>query len=105
MNALLRIAALAVLGAALTGCGSKDTSEPPAELVDFDATITVDKVWSSKVGGKSERLRLGLRPASDGARIFAGAYDGQVASFDAATGDKVWTVKTELPLTAGPGFG
>ena len=106
MNAALRIAALAVLSAALMGCGrSKDTSEPPAELTEFDATIQIDKVWSGKVGGKSERLRLGLRPATDGARIFAGAYDGQVASFDAVTGDKVWAVKTELPLTAGPGFG
>ena len=47
---------------------------------------TCDKLWSGKVGGESERLRLGLRPATDGARIYAGAYDGQVASFDAETG-------------------
>ena len=66
---------------------------------------TSSKVWSGKVGGKSERLRLGLRPATDGARIFAGAYDGQVAAFDAESGDKVWSVKTGLALTAGPGFG
>jgi outer membrane protein assembly factor BamB len=96
------LAALVVLG----GCaGSKDTAEPPAELTEFDATIDVERVWSGKVGGKSERLRLGLRPATDGARVFAGAYDGQVVSFDAVTGDKVWSVKTDLPLTAGPGFG
>ena len=107
MIALRRIATVAVLAALLSGCGgrSKDTSEPPAELVDFDSTIEVDKVWSTKVGGKSERLRLGLRPATDGARIFAGAYDGKVASYDAATGDRIWAIKTELKLTAGPGFG
>jgi len=46
-----------------------------------------------------------LRPVSDGARIFAGAHDGQVASFDAQTGQKLWSVKTRLPLAAGPGFG
>jgi outer membrane protein assembly factor BamB len=50
-------------------------------------------------------LRLGLRPATDGARIYAGSYDGQVVSFDAENGDKLWSVKTGLPLTAGPGFG
>ena len=106
MMAALRIAALVAFAIALAGCGrSKDTSEPPAKLTEFDATIDVEKVWSSKVGGKSERLRLGLRPATDGARIFAGAYDGQVASFDAASGDKAWSVKTGLALTAGPGFG
>ena len=109
MKASLRIAALcalATLAVALCGCGGgKDKGEPPAKLTEFQPTIRIDKVWSSKVGGKSERLRLGLRPATDGARIYAGAYDGQVATFDAVTGDKVWSVKTGLPLTAGPGFG
>ena len=106
MIALIRIGAAVALAVALVGCaGRKDKSEPPAELTEFQPTIDIDKVWSHKVGGKSERLRLGLRPATDGARIFAGAYDGQVGSFDAEKGDKVWSVKTNLPLTAGPGFG
>jgi outer membrane protein assembly factor BamB len=101
-----RIVACAALALLIAGCGrSKDTAEPPAELVEFDATIDVERVWRGKVGGSSERLRLGLRPATDGARIFAGAYDGQVAAFDAASGAKVWSVETELSLTAGPGFG
>jgi outer membrane protein assembly factor BamB len=101
-----RIVACAALALLIAGCGrSKDTAEPPAELVEFDATIDVERVWRGKVGGSSERLRLGLRPATDGARIFAGAYDGQVAAFDAVSGAKVWSVKTELSLTAGPGFG
>jgi outer membrane protein assembly factor BamB len=104
-----RIAALLALTLAITlgGCAgrSKDTSEPPAELTSFEATLDVQRVWSTKVGGKSERLRLGLRPATDGARIYAGAYDGQVSSFDVASGDRVWTVETDLRLTAGPGYG
>jgi outer membrane protein assembly factor BamB len=105
MSAPARLVALVAL-VALVGCGrSKDTSEPPAELVELEPTIEIDTLWSNKVGGKSERLRLGLRPTTDGARIFAGAYDGQVASFDAESGDEAWSVKTELPLTAGPGFG
>src|SRR5688572_27039298 len=106
MSAPVRLVALVALAVALVGCGrSKDTSEPPAELTEFEPTIAIDEVWSNKVGGKSERLRLGLRPATDGARIFAGAYDGQVAAFDAVSGAKVWSVETDLPLTAGPGFG
>jgi outer membrane protein assembly factor BamB len=92
---------------ALGGCAgrSKDGSEPPAELTEFTATLDVEKLWSDKIGGKSERLRLGLRPATDGARIFAGAYDGQAAAFDAATGEEIWSVDTNVPLTAGPGYG
>jgi outer membrane protein assembly factor BamB len=104
--ALRRIAFAVALLAVLYGCsGSKDASEPPAKLTPFEATLDVRKIWSNKVGGASERLRLGLRPATDGARVYAGAYDGQAASYDAETGRKQWSVKTDLPLTAGPGFG
>lgn len=99
---LVRTAAVLLLAC---GCGRNDTTEPPAELQAFEATLDVERVWSGKVGGASERLRLGLRPATDGARIYAGAYDGQVASFDAEGGRKLWSVKTRLSLTAGPGFG
>lgn len=97
--------ALLLLATVMIGCASKDTTEPPADLVVFDHTLDVRKLWSSKVGGGSERLRLGLRPATDGARIYAGAHDGQVAAFDAQTGRKIWSVKTKLPLAAGPGYG
>lgn len=107
MTARNRLVALTLLAVTLAGCAgrSKDTSEPPAELQSFEASLDVRRVWSSKVGGASERLRLGLRPATDGARVFAGAYDGQIAAFDAETGRKAWAIKTRLPLTAGPGFG
>jgi outer membrane protein assembly factor BamB len=73
--------------------------------VSFEQTLDVRKIWSASVGGATERLRLGLRPASDGARIFAGSYEGEVTAFDALTGRKVWSVKTELPLSAGPAYG
>lgn len=98
------LAALAVVTLVL-GCSSKkDKAEPPAKLVDFKQTLDVREIWSHKVGGGYERLRLGLRPASDGARIFAGSVDGRVASYDAVTGKEIWGVKTKLPLSAGPGY-
>ena len=52
----------------MAGCaGTEEAIEPPAELVSFESTLRVDKVWSAKVGGGTERLRLGLAPATDGA--------------------------------------
>ena len=98
------LVAIAMQLAACAGSG-KDTVEPPAELTDIEQTLRVRKLWSSKVGGSAERLRLGLRPASDGARIYAGSHEGQAAAFDAETGRKLWSVKTELPLAAGPAAG
>jgi outer membrane protein assembly factor BamB len=92
-----------------SGCGvfggGKDAVEPPAQLLPFESTLRVRRLWSGKVGGGTERLRLGLTPATDGARIFAGAHDGKVAAFDAETGRKLWSRDTRLPLAAGPGFG
>jgi outer membrane protein assembly factor BamB len=96
---------LPLLGACAGGGGRKDKAEPPAKLTDIEQTLDVHKLWSSKVGGGSERLRLGLRPASDGARIYAGSHDGRVVAFDAEKGGKVWSVKTDLALAAGPAFG
>jgi outer membrane protein assembly factor BamB len=91
--------------AGCAGGGRKDKTEPPAELVKFDPTLDVRKVWSGKVGGATERLRLGLRPTTDGARIYAGSHKGEVTAFDAVTGRKLWSTKTELPLSAGPAYG
>ncbi len=99
------LCASAALLPALAACGHKSKGEPPAPLTSFDQTLKVRKLWSDKVGGKTERLRLGLKPGTDGAHIFAGAHDGQVAAFDAMTGRKQWSVKTGLPLSAGPAFG
>lgn len=98
--------AWALIAALLVACSGngKDTSEPPAELQKFEPSLKVDRLWSANVGGASERLRLGLRPSTDGANIYAATHDGKVAALDAATGSRVWRVDTDLPLSAGPGY-
>ncbi len=92
-------------GCAMFGGGDDDPIESPAELVEFEPTLEVRKIWSARVGGDSERLRLGLAPSTDGARIYAGSYDGRVAAYDAREGDRLWAVETGLALAAGPGYG
>ncbi len=91
----------------LTGCfgGGDDIIEPPAELIPFEADIDVQRVWSTKIGGATERLRLGLKPASDGANIYVGSYDGRVEALNAETGRSQWSTRIEANLTAGPAFG
>lgn len=98
----------ALLAATLSGgcgMGKDDTIEPPAELVELRNELDVERLWSSKVGGKSENLRLGLEPATDGANIFAGSYDGRIEALNADTGRMVWADRTDLALSAGPGYG
>ena len=99
------LATLTLVAFALGCSGKKEKAEPPAKLVDFKATLDVRSAWRQKVGGGSTRLRLGLRPASDGARVYAGSVDGHVKAWDAVTGKPIWQIKTGLPLAAGPGYG
>ena len=96
---------LALVAGGLGACGGKDTIEPPADLVNFDPTLESREVWSVQLGGGSERLRLGLAPATDGTRIFAGSHDGTAAAFGLEDGDLLWSVDSELRLAAGPGVG
>jgi outer membrane protein assembly factor BamB len=100
-RALLVLAAATVLAA----CSKEKDVDLPAELVDFEPTLRVQRVWSTSMGGAEPTLRLGLGIASDGERVFAAGRGGDVAAFVAATGKAAWRVKTKAPLSGGPGYG
>lgn len=86
--------------------GDKDDEElEPKELVRFNQTLKVKRLWSAKVGGDAAFLRVALRPVGDGARIYAAGYGGVVAAFDPASGREIWRKKLETQLSAGPGVG
>ncbi|MEX2122354.1 MAG: outer membrane protein assembly factor BamB [Woeseia sp.] len=102
-----RLTATLALAALLSGCGilggDKDDELQPQELVDFKQTLPVDRVWTAKLGGDSELLRIALSPAGDGERIYAGSRDGNVIAFDPETGKRLWRTELEVLLAAGPG--
>jgi outer membrane protein assembly factor BamB len=92
----------------VAGCGlfaDKDEELEPKELVAIKESVKVRKVWSAKVGGGSEALRLALRPTGDGNRIYAASHDGRVSAFDAETGKLAWRTELDVEITAGPGAG
>ena len=108
MKTLLRLAAPIAATLLLSSCGlfgDKDEELEPKELVDFEQTLRIKRVWSAGVGGKSEFLRVALRPASDGNRIYTASFDGIVSAFDAASGKQAWRTKLKVELSAGPGVG
>ena len=108
MKKAVRIIGLIAAGSLLASCGlfgDEEEELEPMELVDIDQVLKVKKIWSSKVGGKSEFLRVALRPASDGSRIYAASYDGNVTAYDPESGSQVWRTELDIELTAGPGVG
>lgn len=110
MNRSLQIAALLIFALVLSACswfGGKDDDEElePLELVDIETTLNVTKLWSAKLGDDAEFLRVNLRPAGDGNRIYAASRDGNVIAFDPLSGKKIWTLELDTELSAGPGVG
>jgi outer membrane protein assembly factor BamB len=97
---------LSCAGALLLGACDKDKDpDPPAQLVEFEASVKIDKVWGAGIDGDSESLRLGLRPIVDADRLYAASHDGDVYSFNLKTGKNNWKVQTKLRLSGGPGLG
>jgi len=105
---LIRIASLIVATMLVASCGifgDKEEELKPMELVNFDQTLKIRKIWSANVGGNAEFLRLGLQPAGDGSRIYAASHDGNVTAFNPENGKQIWRNKLETELTGGPGVG
>jgi outer membrane protein assembly factor BamB len=93
----------------LNGCawikswGDDDDADTPAELVDFEPSLKVGKVWSTKVGSGMDDARRQIRPVYSDGTIYSADYKGAIAAIDAASGRKNWEVKTKLPFSGGPG--
>ncbi|MBT8106716.1 MAG: outer membrane protein assembly factor BamB [Gammaproteobacteria bacterium] len=92
----------------LSGCGlfgDKEEELEPMELVAIDETIKIKRIWTANLGGKSDYLRVALRPAGDGNRIYAASRDGDVSAFDPKSGKRIWRTRLDIELSAGPGVG
>lgn len=108
MNKSLRAVAVIVATSFLGACGlfgDDDEELQPSELVEFDSTVKVKRVWDARLGGDSEFLLVALQPAGDGSRIYAASQDGKVSAFDPESGRQVWRTDLDIELSAGPGVG
>jgi outer membrane protein assembly factor BamB len=109
VNASLRIAGLIVVTLLLSACGifggKKEEELEPMKLERIEETVSIKRIWSAKLGGDSDFLRVALRPAGDGNRIYAASEDGNVSAFDPESGKQIWRTKLDVSLSAGPGVG
>lgn len=92
-----------LVAANLLACGDKDNSEPPAELVDFDATATAKKLWSVSIGGGAPQQYLKLYPLLLADRLIAADRNGDVVAVNIENGKVIW--RTELDVTISGGVG
>ena len=104
---IARLAAL-VSVLALSGCGGflrgDDNAPAPAELEDFEPSVEIGRLWSRRAASGAG-FSLALHPAVAGGRVFTAGRDGDVAAYDAGTGERLWETDTGVPVSGGPGAG
>lgn len=100
-----RIGGALIMLMVLAGCASPGGVEEPSELEDFAASHRVETVWSANTGGSAESLYLGLRPDTDGGRVYMAGHDGRVQAVETESGDRTWRVDLDASLSGGPVVG
>lgn len=98
----IRVALLAVLLLVLGGCGwfswvpwfgDKDKGPDPmkpAELVDFNPEVRIERRWRASIGKGLGRKYLRINPVVRANRIYAADGYGVVEARDRFTGKRVW---------------
>lgn len=90
---------LIALAAILCGCATikgwfndskSENIEPPTLLTEFPQTLSVQKLWSERVGKGAEHSGARMGVAYADGKIFAASVTGDVSAFDAATGRTLW---------------
>jgi outer membrane protein assembly factor BamB len=84
----------------------EDNSIPPAELIDFEPTIQIEKIWSDRYGKGVDELFIQLIPAPYGNAVYTADRDGRMIALNLETGEEIWTERSkELRISGGPGVG
>jgi len=84
----------------------KDNSIPPNELIDFEPTIDVKRIWAGRYGKGVENLFIQLIPEPYEGRVYTADRDGRVIALDSENGDEVWAERNKkLRISGGPGAG
>ena len=108
-----RQTAVVMLSVTLAGCSTvegwftldDDEGNTPAQLVDIDSEISIDKLWSTSVGNGQGDAYHHLRPVIADDIIYAASNDGVVVALDRRDGDRVWREEYDIPFSGGVGYG
>lgn len=98
---LLPLSALLLLG----GCATREAAAPPAELVEFEPTVSVARDWQRRAGSGDDKRYLRLAPLVRDGRVYVSERAGTVRAYEVERGRPAWERDTGLVLTSAPGWG
>lgn len=99
---------LVLLAAAITlaGCGvfksKEEKAAAPAELVEFTATLPVERLWSVDAGDGLDRSAPNLKPFHIDGELWVADHKGRISVIDASSGDVRRRFDLDLDLASGP---
>lgn len=83
--------------------GNKDALEP-AELVEFEPTAELTRLWSIKAKGGQGKGYTRLVPVIKGDTLYVAGHKGFLVAVNRTTGKKHWAVTLDEPLSSGVGL-
>jgi outer membrane protein assembly factor BamB len=91
----------------LSGCSlftGTDNADPPSELVELQQELRIESLWNEDFEG-GDGAQLKLPPIHENGVLYLAEPSGEIYAIDITTGDTLWSVDTESPLSGGPGIG
>jgi outer membrane protein assembly factor BamB len=87
----------------VVACGDTDNAEPPAELVDFEPSLQIERLWDVNTGDGAGQLYLKLSPLITDDKIIVTDRDGEVSAYELQTGKRLWRTDLDMPVSGGVG--
>lgn len=85
--------------------GGRDNAEPPRELQPLEPKVKINELWDAEIGEGYAEQYVNLVPAVTETAVFAADREGELHARNRLTGEKLWSVDTELSFSAGPAAG
>ncbi|WP_019024730.1 MULTISPECIES: outer membrane protein assembly factor BamB [unclassified Thioalkalivibrio] len=102
----LLIAGALMLSLSACGLWQRDTTEPPADLPEFEAEAQPEQLWSRSVGSGGERFLWQVYPGVADDMLVVVDADGRVSGLNPETGSQRWRVRLDdARVSAGVGVG
>ncbi|MBD3670876.1 MAG: outer membrane protein assembly factor BamB, partial [Gammaproteobacteria bacterium] len=91
--------------AALLGACSSKPVRVPTPIEPINASFTPELLWETQVGSGIGEYYLRLMPAVGDKILYVADHSGTLAALEQSTGERLWQVDLELPITGGVGIG
>ena len=88
----------------LVACsGEQDNTDPPAELVKFDASAKVVKLWHTSTGSGVQQQYIKLYPLLLDDRLVVADRSGIITAISLNDGQQLWSTDLDVVLSGGVG--